>query len=76
MKMTQIMNSLKKIGKIVLLYSTILYSLCLLLALESLLETNGVYAIIALFIEVIFITVCYGTFKNDDLENYVPKWFR
>lgn len=76
MKMTQIMNSLKKIGKIVLLYSTILYSLCLLLALESLLETNSVYAIIALFIEVIFITVCYETFKNDDLENYVPKWFR
>ena len=76
MKTTQIMNSLKKIGKIVFLYSTILYSLCLLLALESLLETNNAYAIIALFIEVTFITVCYETFKNDDLENYVPKWFR
>ena len=76
MKETQIMNSLKKIGKIVLLYSTILYSLCLLLALESLLETNNAYAIIALFIEVIFITLCYETFKNDNLENYVPKWFK
>lgn len=76
MKETQIMNSLKKIGKIVLLYGTILYSLCLLLALESLIEINNAYAIIALFIEVIFITICYKTFKNDNLENYVPKWFK
>jgi heme O synthase-like polyprenyltransferase len=76
MKMTQIMNSLKKISKIVLLYSTILHSLLFLLALESLIEINNVYAIIALFIEVILITTCYEIFKNDNLENYVPKWFK
>ena len=70
------MSSFKKIGKIVLLYGTILYSLCLLLTLESLTELNIAYAIIALFIEVILITICYEIFKNDSLENYVPKWFR
>ena len=68
--------SIKKIGKIVLLYSTILYSLCLLLALESLVEINNVYAIVALFIEVVLIIICYAVLKNDNLENYVPKWFK
>lgn len=76
MKETQIMNSLKKIGKIVLLYDTILYSLCLLLALESLVEISSVYVIIALFIEIILVTICYEVFKNENLENYIPKWFR
>lgn len=73
MKETQIMNSLKKIGKIVLLYGTILYSLLYLIAAESL---SFFYIIIGLVIVIILIGACYEVLRNDNLENYIPKWFR
>ena len=73
MKETLTMNSLKKIGKIVLLYGTILYSLLYLIAAESL---SFFYIIIGLAIVILLIGACYEVFKNDNLENYIPKWFK
>jgi hypothetical protein len=67
------MNSLKKISKIVLLYGTILYSLLYLIAAESL---SFFYIVIGLAIVIVLVGACYEVFKDDDLENYVPKWFR
>ena len=67
------MSKLKFIGKVVLLYGTILYSLLYLIAAERL---TFFYLIIGLVIVIVLIGACYEAFKNDNLENYIPKWFR
>jgi hypothetical protein len=73
MKMTQIMS---KILKGILLYFTIIYSLLFLLIVESLLNISLCWVLAALFLLIVLVGGCIEAFKNDSLENYVPKWFR
>lgn len=70
MKMTQIMS---KILKGILLYSTILYFFCFAMAIESL---SVIALVIGLIIFVLLLSACYIALNNDNLENYVPKWFK
>ena len=70
MKMTQIMS---KILKGILLYSTIIYFFCFAMAIESL---SVIALIIGLIIFVLLLSTCYIALNDDNLENYVPKWFK
>ena len=70
MKMTQIMS---KILKGILLYSTIIYFFCFAMAIESL---SVLALIIGLIIFVLLLSACYIALNDDNLENYVPKWFK
>lgn len=70
MKMTQIMS---KILKGILLYSTIIYFFCFAMAIESL---SVIALIIGLIIFVLLLSACYIALNDDNLENYVPKWFK
>ena len=73
MKMTQIMN---KILKGILLYSTVLYFFLYIMAAESLFTTNFTAALIGLFLLIILIGSTYEAFKNENLIEYIPKYFR
>lgn len=70
MKMSQIMN---KLLKGILLYSTIVYFFCFAMAIESL---SVIALIIGLIIFVLLLSACYIALNEDNLENYVPKWFK
>jgi hypothetical protein len=70
MKMTQIMS---KVLKGILLYSTIVYFFCFAMAIESL---SVIALIIGLIIFALLVSACYIALNDDNLENYVPKWFR
>lgn len=70
MKMTQIMS---KILKGILLYSTIIYFFCFAMAIESL---SVIILIIGLIIFALLVSACYIALNDDNLENYVPKWFK
>lgn len=73
MKMTQIMS---KILKGILLYATILYFFCFIIAAESLASYSIFYIILGLFILIVLVGINTLTLKNENLEDYVPKWFR
>ena len=73
MKMNQIMS---KILKGILLYSTILYFFCFITAAESLASYSIFYIILGLFILIVLIGANTLTLENENLEDYVPKWFR
>jgi hypothetical protein len=70
MKMTQIMS---KLLKGILLYSTIIYFFCFAMAIESL---SVIALVIGLIIFVLLLIACYIALNDDNLENYVPKWFK
>ena len=76
MKMTQIMSSLKKIGKIVLLYGTILYFFCFIISAESLGEKYIYSPLIGILILFFLIIMCYIALRGDNLNNFIPKYFR
>lgn len=73
MKMTQIMN---KILKGILLYSTVLYFFLYIMIAESLFTTNFTAALIGLFLLIVLIGSTYEAFKNENLIEYIPKYFR
>lgn len=64
------------ISKAVLLYGTALYFILLIISIESLTETNPQLAFLSLFILLVLLAVCKWAFKDEDLDNYKPKWFR
>lgn len=70
------MSTLKFIGKIVLLYGTILYFFCFITAAESLADYSIFYIILGLFVLIVLIGANTLAFKNENLEDFVPKWFR
>ena len=70
MKMTQIMS---KILKGILLYSTIIYFFCFAMAIEGL---SVIALIIGLIIFALLVSACYIALNDDNLEDYVPKWFK
>ena len=73
MKMIQIMS---KILKGILLYSTILYFFCFISAAEALASYSIFYIILGLFIFIVLIGANILTLKNENLEDYVHKWFK
>lgn len=73
MKMTQIMS---KALKGILLYSTILYFFCFITAAESLALASISYIIIGLFIFIILVGANILTFKNENLEDFIPKFLK
>lgn len=73
MKMTQIMS---KILKGILLYATTLYFFVYLMIAESLFTLNFTAALIGLFLLIILIGSTYEAFKNENLIEYIPKYFR
>ena len=64
------------ISKAVLLYGTALYFIFFIISIESLTETNPQLAFLSLFILLILLVVCKWVFKDEDLDNYKPKWFK
>lgn len=73
MKMTQIMS---KILKGVLLYATVLYFFCFISIAETLASYSICYLIFGLFILIVLIGANTLTLENENLEDFVPKWFR
>jgi hypothetical protein len=64
---------MKKFLKGILLYATIIYFFCFAMAIESL---SVIALIIGLGIFVLLLSACYTVLNDDNLENYVPKWFK
>jgi hypothetical protein len=46
------------------------------MAVESLTEVNPLAAFIGFFILIILIVACSKVFNSDNLEDYIPKWFK
>lgn len=68
---------MKKILKGILLYATIIYSLLFIMGIEFIVKSKIDSLIIAgLWILVLLIYGCYTAFKDDNLDNYIPKWFK
>ena len=79
MKMTQIMsslNTLKFIGKVVLLYGTILYFFCFIISAESLGEKYMFSPLIGILILFFLILMCHIALREDNLNDFIPKYFR
>lgn len=71
------MNSnLKKTTKCLLLYGTLLYFCIFLICAEALFNYNSIYFVNSFVILIILICFNHHYFEGDNLENYVPKWFR
>jgi hypothetical protein len=64
---------MKKFLKGILLYATIIYFFCFAMAIESL---SVIALIIGLGIFVLLLSACYIALNDDNLEDYVPKWFK
>ena len=64
---------MKKFLKGILLYVTIIYFFYLIMAIESL---SVIALIIGLSIFILLLVACYIILNEDNLENYIPKWFR
>jgi hypothetical protein len=69
-------NDIKKILKGILLHFTSLYFFIYLMSAESLFTTNFTAALIGLFLLIILIGSTYEAFKNENLIEYIPKYFR
>lgn len=67
---------MKKFFKCSLLYVTTIYFIVYLIIAESLTENNPLYAFIGFFILLVLLAVCKKVFKAQELEEYIPKWFR
>lgn len=64
---------MKKFLKGILLYATIIYFFCFIMAIESL---SIIALIIGISLFILLLVVCYIILNNDNLEEYIPKWFR
>lgn len=64
---------MSKLLKGILLYATIIYFFCFAMAIESL---SVIALIIGLVIFALLVSACYIALNDDNLENYVPKWFK
>jgi hypothetical protein len=64
---------MKKFLKGILLYTTIIYFFCIIMAIESL---SVIALIIGLIIFVLLLSACYIVLNDDNLEDYIPKWFK
>jgi len=64
---------MKKFLKGILLYATILYFFCLIMAIENL---SIIALIIGMTIFSLLLVVCCIALNDDNLEEYIPKWFR
>lgn len=64
---------MKKFLKGILLYATIIYFFCLIMTIESL---PVIALIIGISLFILLLVVCYIALNEDNLEEYIPKWFR
>lgn len=64
---------MKKFLKGILLYTTIIYFSCLIMAIESL---SVIALIIGISLFILLLVACYIILNNDNLEDYIPKWFK
>ena len=62
--------------RVVLLYGTILYFGFYITIAESLAETRPLLAFIGLFILLLLLVLCAKTFNANNIEEYLPKWFK
>lgn len=64
---------MKKFLKGILLYATIIYFFCFIMAIESL---SIIALIIGISLFILLLVACYIILNNDNLEEYIPKWFK
>jgi hypothetical protein len=64
---------MKKFLKGILLYATIIYFFCFIIAIESL---SIIALIIGISIFILLLVVCYTILNDDNLEEYIPKWLK
>ena len=64
---------MKKFLKGILLYATIIYFFCLIMAIESL---SIIALIIGISLFILLLVACYIVLNDDNLKEYIPKWFR
>ena len=67
------MKKILKIAKGILLYVTLLYLGLFIASVDSMTET---VLFVSFFILMCLIFASYIALKDEDLEQYVPKWFR
>lgn len=67
------MKKILKIAKGILLYVTLLYLGLFVASVDSMTDT---VLFVSFFILVCLIFASYMALKDEDLEQYVPKWFR
>ena len=67
------MKKIFKIAKGILLYVTLLYLGLFVASVDSMTET---ILFVSFFILVCLMFASYMALKDEDLEQYVPKWFR
>lgn len=64
---------MKKFLKGILLYTTIIYFFCIIMAIESL---SVIALIIGISLFILLLVVCYIALNEDNLEEYIPKWLK
>lgn len=64
---------MKKFLKGILLYTTIIYFFCLIMVIESL---SIIALIIGISLFILLLVACYIILNEDNLEDYIPKWFK
>lgn len=67
------MKKILKIAKGILLYVTLLYLGLFVASVDSMTDT---FLFVSFFILVCLMVASYIALKDEDLEQYVPKWFR
>lgn len=67
------MKKITKIAKGILLYVTLLYLGLFVASVDSMTDT---ILFVSFFILICLIFASYMALKDEDLEQYVPKWFR
>jgi putative effector of murein hydrolase LrgA (UPF0299 family) len=67
---------MSKVLKGILLYSTILYFFFFIAAAESLFQLSLCHLVIGLFILIALVGGCSEAFRNENLEDFVPKFLR
>lgn len=67
------MKKITKIAKGILLYVTLLYLGLFVASVDSMTDT---ILFVSFFILVCLMFASYIALKDEDLEQYVPKWFR
>lgn len=65
-----------KLLKGILLYFTITYFFCFIMAAESLFQLSLYYLLIGLFILIVLVGGCCEAFKNENLEDFISKFFK
>lgn len=64
---------MKKFLKGILLYVTIIYFFCFIMAIESL---SIIALIIGISLFILLLVACCIILNDDNPEEYIPKWFR